>query len=134
MTPAEVALHAAALLGIGADFVINEYGMTELCSQLYDATALNSKYGAPPTSRVKLAPAWMRPAAIEPATMMRVADGMPGMLAFIDLANVCSVAAILTEDIGIVEGQRVRVLGRALAADARGCALSIEMFASAARQ
>ncbi len=131
---AEVASRAGDLLGIDPDLVVNEYGMTELCSQLYDATPFNSRYGGAPGARVKLAPAWMRPVAIDPATMRRVPDGTPGMLGFIDLANVCSVSAILTEDLGIVEAQRVRVIGRAVGAGARGCALSIDMFQEAARR
>ncbi len=134
LSPAEVASRAGELLGVDADLVINEYGMTELCSQLYDATPFNSRYGGAPGARVKLAPPWMRPMAIDPASMRRVPDGTPGMLAFIDLANVCSVSAILTEDMGIVEGGSVRVLGRALGAGARGCALSIESFQAAARR
>jgi hypothetical protein len=132
LAPGEVAARAAGLLGIAEDLVINEYGMTELCSQLYDATRFNSEFATASGERVKLAPPWMRPAAIDPATMRRLPDGTPGMLAFIDLANVCSVAAVMTEDIGIVEGKRVRLFGRARASDARGCALSIEMFAAAA--
>ncbi|MGC1343282.1 MAG: hypothetical protein WA854_13200 [Candidatus Binataceae bacterium] len=134
LSPAEVASSAVELLGVEADLVINEYGMTELCSQLYDATRFNSRYGGAPGARVKLAPPWMRPMAIDPASMRRVPDGAPGMLAFIDLANVCSVSAILTEDLGVVEGGRVRVLGRVLGAGARGCALSIESFQAAARR
>ncbi|MGC1679530.1 MAG: hypothetical protein WA740_18525 [Candidatus Binataceae bacterium] len=134
LSPAEVASRAGEMLGVDADLVINEYGMTELCSQLYDATPFNSRFGGAPGARVKLAPPWMRPMAIDPASMRRVADGAPGMLAFIDLANVCSVSAILTEDLGIVEGGCVRVLGRALGAGPRGCALSIESFQAAARR
>jgi hypothetical protein len=132
LSPAQLATRAGDLLGIDADLVINEYGMTELCSQLYDATPFNSRYVGAPGARVKLAPAWMRAAAIDPATMRRVADGTPGMLAFIDLANVCSVSAILTEDLGIVDGPCVRVIGRALGAGPRGCALSIDTFRAAA--
>ncbi|HUY38893.1 MAG TPA: hypothetical protein VMV13_08670 [Candidatus Binataceae bacterium] len=134
LSPAEVASRADELLGVEADLVINEYGMTELCSQLYDATPFNSRYGGEPGARVKLGPPWMRAMAIDPASMRRVPDGTPGMLAFIDLANLCSVSAILTEDLGVVEDGCVRVLGRALGAGARGCALSIESFQAAARR
>src|SRR5208282_70260 len=41
MRPSEVIARAGELLGIASAMVINEYGMTELCSQLYDATAFN---------------------------------------------------------------------------------------------
>jgi hypothetical protein len=133
LSPAEVESRAGEMLGVERDLVINEYGMTELCSQLYDATPFNSRYGGAPGARVKLVPPWMRPMAIDPASMRRLPDGTPGMLAFIDLANVCSVSAILTEDLGIVEGGCVRILGRAFGAGPRGCALSIESFQAARR-
>jgi Acyl-protein synthetase, LuxE len=128
---AEVARLAASLLAIAPELVVNEYGMTELCSQLYDATAFNSDHGAPPGMRVKIAPPWMRAAAIDPVTLKPRDNGAPGLLAFFDLANVDSVSAVLTEDIGIVASHGVRLLGRAGAADVRGCALAIESFAAA---
>ncbi len=51
------------------------------------------------------------------------------MLTFFDLANVGSVSAVMTEDLGYVERGRVRVLGRA-AGEARGCALGIGQFSA----
>ena len=126
----EVAERARTLLGIDPAMVINEYGMTELCSQLYDATPFNSRFDDPPGSRRKLAPPWLAVAAVDPATLTRVADGTPGLLRFFDLANVGSVSAILTGDLGVVEGGTVRRLGRAGDGEARGCALGIEQFAA----
>jgi len=41
MLAAEVIARAGELLAIAPAMVINEYGMTELCSQLYDATPFN---------------------------------------------------------------------------------------------
>ena len=41
MPASEVIADAGELLAIAPAMVINEYGMTELCSQLYDATAFN---------------------------------------------------------------------------------------------
>jgi hypothetical protein len=129
----EVCASAAKFLGVEEASVINEYGMTELCSQLYDATAFNSGDDAPPTRRTKLAPPWMRAAAVNPVTLKSVAPGEIGMLRFFDLANVGSVSAILTEDFGTVsaEGDRIRVMGRAGVAEPRGCALAIEEFEDA---
>lgn len=128
LTSREVVEFAGEVLGIVPDYVINEYGMTELCSQLYDATALNSNLQVSAGDRLKVAPPWMRPAAIDPVTLQPLPDGERGLLGFIDLANVDSVSAVLTEDFGIVEGNRVRVLGRAAAGGPRGCALSIAQF------
>ncbi|HEV7986944.1 MAG TPA: hypothetical protein VGP23_00545, partial [Candidatus Binataceae bacterium] len=43
LRPGQVVEHAQALLGLDPAMVINEYGMTEMCSQLYDATSFNSR-------------------------------------------------------------------------------------------
>jgi hypothetical protein len=129
----EVIERAGVLLGIDPAMVINEYGMTEMCSQLYDATPLNSSRSDPPEQRIKLGPPWLGVAAVDPATLKRVADGKPGLLRFFDLANVGSVSAILTGDLGVILDGSVRVLGRAERGQARGCALGIEQFGSSER-
>lgn len=137
LRPGQVVEQAQALLGLDSALVINEYGMTEMCSQMYDATSLNSRnsqQSAPldehPEERSKLGPAWLGVAAVDPASLQRVADGHRGLLRFFDLANVGSVSAILTGDLGVVRDGAVRVLGRAEDGEARGCALGLEQFAS----
>ena len=83
-----------------------------MCSQLYDATPFNARNSRSIDSskarpdentedRRKLGPAWLDVAAVDPATLRRVADGNPGLLRFFDLANVGSVSAILTGDLGV---------------------------------
>jgi hypothetical protein len=131
-----VCARAAALLGVTPQFVINEYGMTELCSQLYDATSFNSDDNSAPGQRVKIAPPWMRAAAVDPVSLKPVAAGEAGLLRFFDLANVGSISAILTEDFGVVNesGDRVRLLGRAGMSEPRGCALAIQQFEAAEQQ
>lgn len=131
LSPAQVAADARELLGIQPLLVINEYGMTEMCSQLYDATSFNADFQVFPDMWTKLAPPWLRPAALDPITLKPNTDGRPGMLAFFDLANAGSISALITEDIGIVRGHAVTVLGRAAAADRRGCALAVQQFAEA---
>jgi hypothetical protein len=107
---------------------INEYGMTEMCSQFYDATAFNSTRAEPPGHRWKLPPPWLRAFALDPLDLHPLAAGEPGLLAFFDLANVGSVSMLLTEDIGIVNEDAVRLLGRSATAEPRGCALAIAEF------
>jgi hypothetical protein len=130
LTADEVIEAARDLLAIAPAMAINEYGMTELCSQLYDATPLNSPGVSIATERQKIPPPWLRVTARDPVTLMPVTDGEIGMLTFFDLANVGSVSAVMTEDLGIVEGGRVRVLGRGVAGEARGCALAIGQFSA----
>jgi hypothetical protein len=136
----ELSAAAERWLGIDASMAINEYGMTEMCSQLYDLTAFNfhraderaghrRPHADAPGRRRKLGPPWIRADAVDPVTLKRVPDGKVGLLSFFDLANVGSVSALVTEDFGMVEGPEVLVLGRA-AGDARGCALALEDFAA----
>ena len=150
LRPGQVVEHAQALLGLDPAMVINEYGMTEMCSQLYDATSFNSRKSSNSSSfelqhsrdrsadssrsvsaeRRKLGPAWLDVAAVDPSSLKRVADGNPGLLRFFDLANVGSISAILTGDLGVIQDGTVRVLGRAEDGEARGCALGMEQFAA----
>jgi len=126
----EVVAEALQTLGLEPSLVINEYGMTEMCSQLYDATAFNSPLSSLAGQRMKLAPPWLRPAALDPVTLAPLEDGRAGVLSFFDLANVGSVSALMTEDFGVVRDGAVGIICRAAAADPRGCALAIEEFAA----
>jgi hypothetical protein len=129
LTPVEVVARAHTCLGIESSLVINEYGMTEMCSQLYDATPFNSDFVSNGRSRVKLAPPWLHPTIVDPVTLRPVAEGQVGLIGFFDLANVGSISALMTEDFGFVRAGAVAILGRAAAGGARGCALSIDEFA-----
>jgi hypothetical protein len=127
MQASEVIAQAGELLSIAPAMVINEYGMTELCSQLYDATPFNCPGLTESEERFKIPPPWLSVTARDPVTLRPMPDGEIGLLTFFDLANVGSVSAVMTEDLGFVEGGRIRVLGRA-AGEPRGCALGIGQF------
>ena len=60
---------------------------------------------------------------ISPETGREVRDGESGLLRVLDLANVWSVMAIQTEDLAVRRGVRFELLGRAAAAEPRGCSL-----------
>lgn len=111
--------HAEAF-GIPADRVVNEYGMTEMASQFYDGSLL----GLDP--EVKLGPHWVRTRIIDPRTGLDAAPGKPGLLVHLDLANMDSVAAIETEDLGVARGDGFVLLGRAADAEPRGCSLAVD--------
>ena len=104
MQASEVIARAGELLAIAPEMVINEYGMTELCSQLYDATAFNCPGVSNTEERYKIPPPWLRVTARDPVTLRPMPDGEIGLLTFFDLANVGSVSAVMTEDLGWVEG------------------------------
>jgi hypothetical protein len=130
MQASEVIARAGETLGIAPAMVINEYGMTELCSQLYDATSFNCAGVLDVQERLKIPPPWLRVTALDPVTLRPMPDGEIGLLTFFDLANVGSVSAVMTEDLGAVERGRVRVLGRLAGGEVRGCALGIGQFSA----
>jgi hypothetical protein len=101
------------LLGVPRENIICEYGMSELSSQAYDTT-LERSFRFPPWARVQI---------ISPETGREVADGETGLIRIFDLANVFSVAAIQTEDLGIRRREGFELIGRAALAEARGCSL-----------
>jgi hypothetical protein len=108
-------------LGLTPDRMVNEYGMTELLSQLYEPVLRRAGGG-----RVHQPPPWLRVRALHPATLEPLAPGEPGILAFHDLANLGSVSAILTEDLGWVDGEGVHLSGRVPGSEPRGCSLAME--------
>lgn len=112
-------------LGIPDSHIICEYGMSELSSQAYDRAIQFCEDDPPPapSPRVFHFPPWARVQIVSPETGTEVPDGERGLIRIFDLANVCSVMAIQTEDIGIRRGTGFELLGRAATAEARGCSL-----------
>jgi hypothetical protein len=114
--------------GVPGYFVANEYGMTEMCSQFYDDAIANHVHGRK-RDRAKIGPAWVRTIRVSPLTLEPVGKGERGLLRHLDLANVGSVIALQTEDVGIVRGEGFEIVGRAAGAELRGCALLVEQVA-----
>jgi hypothetical protein len=113
------------LFGVAGYFVANEYGMTEMSSQFYDDAIRNHVEGRK-SDRAKHAPPWVRTWVVSPETLEPVASGERGLLRHLDLANVDSVAALVTEDVGVAVGEGFEILGRAEGAEVRGCALLVD--------
>ncbi|HKI05208.1 MAG TPA: long-chain fatty acid--CoA ligase [Thermoanaerobaculia bacterium] len=111
-------------LSVPSDFVVREYGMTELTSQCYTRALL----GGDPDLFV--APHWVRVRLLDPETLEEVPAGTPGLIAVLDLANLGSAVHLLTEDLGVAEGEGFRLLGRAAGAELRGCSLVVEELRS----
>jgi hypothetical protein len=109
---------------------INEYGMTELCSQLYD-NVLRERVAGRLTPRCLVGPAWLRTLVVDPETLAEVPRGRTGLLRHYDLANCGSVLAVQTEDVGVATDEGIRLKGRLRGAEPRGCAMLLEAFASA---
>jgi hypothetical protein len=108
---AELYAKFATHLGLRADAVWNEYGMTELCSQAY-----TRGFGLPHTT-----PPWLRALVVNPETGAEVPVGGSGVLRLFDLANVGSVLGIQTADLAVRRADGFELLGRDPAAVPRGC-------------
>jgi hypothetical protein len=107
-------LHTMISNQIGLDHsqIISEYGMSELSSQGYDNP-----------DRIFHFPPWARVQVISPETNEEVAIGETGLVRIHDLANVYSVMAIQTEDLGIRRADGFELIGRTSEAEPRGCSL-----------
>lgn len=110
-------LHDALRQALGIAEVHSEYGMTELFSQAY---ALGDGRFRP-TSTMRV---WATELN-DPFCM--VSPGKTGVLNVLDLANIDTCSFIQTEDLGRVFADgSFEVLGRADAAEMRGCNLMVE--------
>jgi len=101
-------------LAIASADIICEYGMSELSSQAYARESHSSHLFFPP---------WARAQIISSETGREVGKGETGLIRVFDLANVYSVMAIQTEDLGIRRANGFELLGRAALAEPRGCSL-----------
>jgi len=109
-------------MGVPRHRIVNEYGMTELLSQMYEPVLREPL----PARRRHHAPPWLKVRALDPVSLEPVPEGEAGVLAFYDLANAGSVSAILTEDVGSISRDGLHLRGRSEGAEPRGCSLALE--------
>ena len=108
-------------LGVSSDQIVSEYGMSELSSQAYDH-CIGTDLDASVPRRFRFTP-WSRGLVVSPETGLEVGLGETGLIQVFDLANVWSVMAIQTEDLGVRHRDGIELLGRAELAEAKGCSL-----------
>lgn len=123
----ELYAEMGARLGVPVHRIVNEYGMTELLSQLYEPLLREG----PQAPRRHVPPPWLRVRALDPTTLAPLPEGEAGLLCFFDLANLGSVSHILTEDVGTVSHDGLRLAGRVAGAEPRGCSLALDDLLSA---
>lgn len=108
-------LHQVLCDGLNVPHIYSEYGMTELLSQGYtDGTEYFTS------------PNWMKVImrdVNDPLSIRK--EGKTGGVNVIDLANFYSCSFIATDDLGVQEGNRFKILGRFDLSDIRGCNLLI---------
>ena len=127
IAPEALRARLAETFGVPEDAIVNEYGMTEACSQFYDGSLREE-------GREKRGPAWARAVICDPETLAPAPAGATGVVRWVDLANRYSVSFILTEDLARAETEGedgpgsapFTLLGRAAGAEARGCSLAAE--------
>jgi hypothetical protein len=111
--------------GIDEAFVINEFGATELSSQMYETTLRDRIRGSAGSRRLWVPP-WMRATAVDPESLEPVDDERVGLLRLDDCANLDSVCCIQTGDLARRFEDGILVLGRAPGAVPRGCSLATD--------
>lgn len=105
-------------LGLAPGRIICEYGMSELSSQAYQRVGKEAQPG-----QTFWFPPWARVQLISPENGQEVGEGNMGLIRVFDLANIASVAAVQTEDIGVRRGTGFELVGREQTAERRGCSL-----------
>jgi Acyl-protein synthetase, LuxE len=117
----------AARFDVPETYVVAEYGMTELSSQLYEGTLAAALAGRDsPRHGVYFAPPWVRVTAVDPVTLAPVTLGDVGLARFVDLANVDASVAVQTADRIRVLSDGIELLGRAPGATPRGCSIAMD--------
>ncbi len=129
VTLEELRAAVSGALAVEPARVVGEYGMTELTSQLYEASITESELrrahpGAEPGTYFE--PPWLRVTPVDPIDLRPVANGEAGLARFTDLGNVDSAVSVVTQDLVRRSGGGIQLLGRQPGAPARGCSLAIE--------
>ena len=120
-------------LGLSEFYCVAEYGMTELSSQFYDNVLRERALGGNPRLRYKVVPPWVRTQVVDAESLEPLPKGQVGLLRHYDLANLESVMAIQTDDLGLADGEGFEILGRAAGAELRGCSLAMDQWLTSQR-
>ncbi len=122
----EILLEAiSARFGVAGPWIINEFGATELSSQMYETTLREGIDGATGPRRLWVPP-WVRATPVDPDTLQPVQGDAVGILRIDDTANLDSVCCIQTADLARRLDDGIVVLGRAPGAPPRGCSLAAD--------
>jgi hypothetical protein len=130
--PTEMRRLLADTFAVDERFIVAEYGMTELSSQLYERTLRDAVHGVDAPRRL-WAPGWVRATIVDPETLSPLPTGAEGLVRIDDLANLDSVAFIQTADLGSIDEHGLILRGRASAAVARGCSITADELLQARR-
>lgn len=127
--PPQMRALLAQRYGVEDAYIIAEYGMTELSSQMYESTLVAARAGqlqAPHAPRRLTPPGWMRVVITDPDTLAPLDGDAVGLIRIEDPASVDTAWAVQTSDLGRRVGDGLVLLGRAGGATPRGCSLAVE--------
>jgi hypothetical protein len=103
------------ILGIPGTHCVNVLGEAETATNLFDDALRRHVKGLPPRERTRPVPPWSRVLAMDIDTLEPLPDGKVGLLAHWDLANVPTVLAVITDNLGYTTdgGTGCEIVGRA---------------------
>ena len=125
VAPTELRRAMSLRYGIRQSWIIAEYGMTELSSQLYETSLRDDLMGLSSPRRL-WAPPWVRATPVDPDTLEPVQGDTLGVLRVDDCANLDSVCCIQTADLATRVEDGIVVERRAPGAVPRGCSLAAD--------
>lgn len=124
VAPEKLRAELARIFAIDERAIVAEYGMTELSSQFYEQTLFDpsAEHG------VYAEPPWAKIVPVDPDSLAPVGEGEVGIAKIVDLMNVDSAVAVLTQDRvrRVSGGGGFELLGRAPGAPPRGCSIAID--------
>lgn len=103
------------ILGIPNTHCVNVLGEAETATNLFDDALRRHVKGLPPRKRTRPVPPWSRVLAMSVDGLRPLPDGEVGLLAHWDLANVPTVLAVITDNLGYTTdgGRGCEMVGRA---------------------
>jgi hypothetical protein len=103
------------VLGVPESHCVNVLGEAETATNLFDDALRRKVKGLPPRQRTRPVPPWSRVLAMSIDTLKPLPDGEVGLLAHWDLANVPTVLAVITDNLGYTTdgGTGCEMVGRA---------------------
>jgi hypothetical protein len=113
------------VLEIPQNHIVTEYGMSELSSQAYDRIVGDVGTADGLAGGLFRFPPWAQIQIVSPETGDPIEEGQTGLVRVFDLANVQSLMAIETQDLGVRRREGFELIGRAAVAEPRGCSLAL---------
>ncbi len=105
---------AQEYLGIANDHCVNVLGMAESATNFFDNSLREMTLGQSSTKRSLIPPPWARTDVVDPVNLTPLPAGEVGLLRHFDIANLPTVVAVQTDNLGVCnEDGSFQIVGRA---------------------